>query len=121
MRLHPEPLHTPAGMVFADERAMALRPQGGAAWRPPGTQAEVLTPGTNDTPSLAGALQLATGTLLACLGPRKTPGACRARLSLLDATSSAQQLTRLDVVVDHYCMHTAKAVGQGLASHPRFE
>ena len=30
-------------------------------------------------------------------------------------------MTRIDVVVDNYCIHKAKAVTQWLASHPRFE
>jgi hypothetical protein len=38
---------------------------------PKGTQVEVMTPGTNDKHDLAGALNLATGTLHHCVGARR--------------------------------------------------
>jgi putative transposase len=87
---------------------------------PHGTQAEVMTPGTNETHYLAGALHLATGQLLSCLGPRKNTGLFRELLTLLDTTYPARQITRISVVVDNYCIHKAKAVEQWLAHHPRF-
>ena len=80
-----------------------------------------MTPGKNEKHSLAGALHLATGKILYCLGSRKNNGLFRALLTLLDATYPARQITRIYVVVDNYCMHKAKAVEQWLASHPRFE
>jgi putative transposase len=121
IRFHHEHWQAHAVMVFADELDIALLPKVGAAWMPQGTQAEVMTPGTNEKHYLAGALQLATGKMLYCFGPRKNNGLFRALLSLLDATYSAQQITRIYVVVDNYCIHKAKAVEQWLASHPRFE
>jgi hypothetical protein len=87
---------------------------------PQGTQEEMMTPGTNEKYSLAGALHLATGKILYCLGPRKNNGLFRAFLTLLDAAYPARQLTRISVVVDNYCMHKAKAGEQWLARHPRF-
>ena len=45
----------------------------------------------------------------------------RALLSLLDATYSAQQMTRLSVVVANSCIQKAKAVEQWVARHPRLE
>src|SRR5262245_46159078 len=80
-----------------------------------------MTPGTNEKPYLAGALQLATGKLLYRLGPRKNNGLFRDLLTLLDTVYPASDVTRISVVVDNYCIHKAKAVEQWLASHPRFE
>ena len=51
-------------MVLADALDIHLLPQVGAAWMPQGTQAEGMTPGTNEKHSLAGALHLATGQVL---------------------------------------------------------
>jgi transposase len=50
-------------LVFADELDIPLLPKVGYAWMPQGTQVEVMTPGTNEKHYLAGALDLATGTL----------------------------------------------------------
>jgi putative transposase len=121
IRFHAETLQAHEVMVFADELDIHLLPKVGAAWMPQGTQEEVMTPGTNEKHYLAGALHLATGTLLYCLGPRKNNGLFRELLTLLDATYPARQITRIYVVVDNYCIHKAKAVEQWLASHPRFE
>ena len=122
-RIRFQPAHWPAHavMVFVAERDLHRLPQGGAAWMPQGTQAEVMTPGKHEKPSLAGALPRATGKGLYCLGPRKNTGWFRELWPLLDTTSPARQISRLYVVADKYCMHKAKAVAQWLARHPRFE
>jgi putative transposase len=120
IRFHYENLSAQEMMVFADELDIHLLPKVGAAWMPQGTQAEVMTPGKNEKHYLAGALHLATGKLLYCLGPRKNNALFRDLLTLLDATYPARQITRIYVVVDNYCIHKAKAVEQWLASHPRF-
>ena len=121
IRFHAETLPAHEVMVFADELDMHLLPKVGAAWMPLGTQAEVMTPGTNEKHYLAGALHLATGKLLYCLGPRKNNGLFRELLALLDAPFPTRQITRIYVVVDNYCIHKAKAVEQWVACHPRFE
>ena len=120
IRFQHEHLHAHEVLVFADELDIHLLPKVGAAWMPQGTQEEVMTPGTNEKYYLAGALNLATGQLLHCLGPRKNNGLFRDLLTLLDQTYPASQTTRIYVVVDNYCIHKAKAVEQWLASHPRF-
>ena len=79
-----------------------------------------MTPGKNEKHSLAGALNLATGTIIHCLGPRKNNGLFRDLLTLLDRTDAKRRVRRIYVVVDNYCIHKAKAVEQWLASHPRF-
>ena len=108
-------------MVFADELAIHLLPKIGAAWRLQGTQDKSMTPGTHETQELAGALHLATGQKLYGLGPRKNSAGFRALLTLLDHASPASAVTRIDVVVDHYGIHKAKAVQQWVASPPRVE
>ena len=88
---------------------------------PKGSQEEVKTPGQNEKHYLAGALNLETGELLHCLGPRKNHVLFREMLSLLDQTYPEPWVSRLYVVVDNYCIHKAKAVNKWLADHPRFE
>jgi transposase len=119
IRFHEESLQPREVMVFADELDIHLLPKVGAAWMPQGTQEEIMTPGKNEKHSLAGALHLATGRVLYCLGPRKNNGLFRDLLALLDTTYPAARITRIYVVVDNYCIHKAKAVEQWLASHPR--
>ena len=108
-------------LVFADELDIQLLPKVGYAWMPQGTQVEVMTPGTNEKHYLAGALELATGTVHHCVGPRKTNELFRALLQRLDDAYPAPQYKRIYVVVDNYKIHKAKAVAQWLAKHPRFE
>ena len=107
-------------MVFADELDIHLLPKVGCAWMPKGTQLAVMTPGTNEKHYLAGALDLATGTLRHCSGPRKTNALFRELLQTLNDAYPAPQVQRVYVVVDHYKIHKAKAVKQWLAEHPRF-
>jgi hypothetical protein len=84
-----EPRRLAEAMVFADESEIHLVPTGGCAWMPKGPQLEVMTPGQHHTHDLAGALDVTTGRLHHCLGPRQTNALCRARLSLLEARSPA--------------------------------
>ena len=121
LRFIYEPLRLWEVIVFADERAIQLLPKIGAAWMPKGTQVEVMTPGTNEKHYLAGALELASGTLHHCLGPRKTNALFRELLQRLDDAYPATSYKRVYVVVDNYKIHQAKAVGQWLATHPRVE
>jgi putative transposase len=115
-----ERLHRGEAMVCADELDIHLLPKVGCAWMSKGTQLEVMTPGQNQKHYLAGALDLATGTLHHCLGARKTNALFRDLLGVLDERYPAEQYTRLYVVVDNYRIHKAKAVKQWLANHPRF-
>jgi transposase len=114
-----EPLKRSEAMVFADALDIHLLPKVGCAWRPKGTQLAVMTPGQHQKHSLAGALELTTGTLRHGLGARQTNAWFRDVLDLLEASSPAERDTRLDVVVDHDKLHQAKAVEQWLAAPPR--
>jgi putative transposase len=106
-------------MVFADELDIHLLPKVGYAWMPKGTQVEVMTPGANEKHYLAGALELGTGTLHHCLGPRKTNALFRELLQTLEETYPTTQYQRIYVVVDNYQIHKAKAVEEWLLKHPR--
>jgi hypothetical protein len=107
-------------MLFADELDMALLPKVGAAWMPQGTQLAIMTPGTNAKHYLAGALDLATGTLHHGFGARKTNALSRDLLTAIEGRYPAERYTRLYVGLDHYKIHKAKAVAPWLATHPRF-
>jgi putative transposase len=120
IRWPAEQLQAHERMVFADELDLHLLPKVGAAWPPKGSQEEVMTPGKNEKHYLAGALNLTTGELRYCLGPRKTNALFRDLLSLLDRQYPAPKVSRLYVVVDNYCLHKAKAVEQWLENPPRF-
>jgi putative transposase len=106
-------------MVFADELDVHLLPKVGCAWMPTGTQVEVMTPGQNQKHYLAGALDLATGTLHPCLGTRTTHALFRDLPALLETSDPVERYTQVYVVVDNYKIHKAKAVEQWLAAHPR--
>ena len=112
IRFQAEHLQGQERMVFADERDSHLWPKVGAAWMPKGRQEEVLTPGKNDKHYLAGALRLDTGQVLHGLGPRKNNGLFRDLLTLLAQTYPAPGVKRIDVVVDNYGMHKARAVNK---------
>jgi hypothetical protein len=106
-------------MVCADALELHRLPKVGGAWMPKGTQVEIMTPGQHQQHSLAGAFDLATGTLLHGLGARNTNALCRDLLALIESSDPAERYTQLYVVVDHDKLHKAKAVAQGLAAHPR--
>jgi putative transposase len=114
-----EQLRLLEAMVFADELDMHLSLKVGYAWMPKGTQLAVMTPGTNEKHYVAGALDLATGTLHHGVGARKTNALFRDLLGILEERYPAEQYTRLYVVVDNDKIHKAKAVEQWLATHPR--
>jgi putative transposase len=116
-----EQLRLGEALVFADELDIHLLPKVGYAWMPRGTQVEVMTPGTNEKHYLAGALELATGTVHHALGPRKTNDLFRELWQRLDEAYPAPHYNRIYGVVDNYRIHTAKAVEQWLAKHPRME
>jgi hypothetical protein len=80
-----EPLTRDAAMVFADALDIPLWPKVGCAWMPQETPLAVMTPGQHQQHSLAGALDLATGTLHHGLGPRQTHALFRDRLARLEA------------------------------------
>ncbi len=93
MRFVYEQLRLCEAMVFADELDIWLLPKIGATWMPKGTPLEVMTPGQNQKPYLAGALDLTTGRPHHCVGPRKTNALLRDLLTMLDACYPAERNT----------------------------
>jgi hypothetical protein len=79
-----------------------------------------MTPGKHAKPSLAGALNRATGDILHGRSARKSHVLFRDLLTRLDHAYPAPRLTRIDGVVDHDGMHQAKAREPWSASPPRF-
>jgi transposase len=102
IRFHAEHLQAHEVMVFADELDIHLLPKVGAAWMPKGHQEEVMTPGKNSKCHLVGALNLATGELLHCLGTRKTNVLFRNLLTLLDQAYPEPCVRRIYVVVENF-------------------
>src|SRR5919199_147784 len=86
---------------------------------PRGAQLAVMTPGTKATASLAGALALATGTLLHPVGPRNTSGLFQALLNTLEAAYQAPPSQQVYGVGDHDHSHQATAVAPWGATPPR--
>ncbi len=108
-------------LFFADELDIHLLAKIGYEWMEKGTQTEVMTPGTNRKHYLAGALNHLTGKLLFVTAERKNRWLFIDLLKLIDRRCPAAQVTRIYVVCDNYRIHTAKAVVEWLAAHPRFE
>lgn len=116
-----ETLPRRAALFFADELDIHLLPKLGCEWMLKGTQREVVTPGTNQKSYLAGALNFVTGRLLSVIGERKNRWLFLDLLRAIDRACPAAKFTKVYVVVDNYGIHKAKAVGEWLAQHPRFE
>jgi hypothetical protein len=115
-----EQLGAARALFFADELDSNLLPKVGYQWMPKGEQVEVLTQGTNAKRSLAGALDLTTGTIPHCVWYRKQTGLFLELLDTLDRTYLVPLFTHLTVVVDNAKLHKAKRVQQWLVTHPRF-
>jgi hypothetical protein len=86
-----EPLTRGEAMVFADELDIPLWPKVGCAWMPHGTPVAIMTPGQHQKHDLAGALDLAMGTLHRGLGPRNTNALCRDLLACLEVCYPADR------------------------------
>ena len=121
IRLAAETLRPRQALLFADELDIALLPKSGYQWMPKGVQVEVLTPGKNEKYDLAGGWDWRTGTVHYRFGPRKTNQLFRNLLDTLELRYPARRYDRISVVVDHYKIHKAQAVGRWLAVHPCFE
>lgn len=121
IRLAYEQLRVGVALFFADELDISLLPKVGSQWMPKGEQVEVMTPGTNEKRYLAGALDMATGTISPCVWYRKQTGLFLDLLQTLDRTHPVPLFSLLTVVVDNAKLHKAKKVQQWLAAHPRFE
>ena len=116
-----ETLPQQAALFFADELDIHLLAKIGYEWMLKGTQREVMTPGKNEKNYLAGALNHLTGQMLHVVGERKDRFLFLDLLKVIDQKCPAAKFTTVYVVVDNYRIHTAKAVVEWLAAHPRIE
>jgi len=96
-------------LFFADELDIHLLAKIGSEWMEKGTQAAVMTPGTNRKHYLAGVLNYVTGKLLCVIAERKDRWLFIDLLKLINRRCPATKFTRLYVVCDNYHIHTAKA------------
>jgi putative transposase len=85
LRFAVETLRPRQALVFVDELDVALLPQTGCQWMRKGRPVEVLTPGQNEKPQLAGAWDVRTAVIHFCGGERKTNALFR---NLLDTLQS---------------------------------
>ena len=92
IRLAFEQLRAGAALFFADELDINLLPKVGYQWMPKGKQVEVMTPGTNEKRYLAGALDLAPGTITHCVWYRKQTGLFLDLLDTLDRSPPRRSL-----------------------------
>jgi transposase len=121
IRMAWEEVRAGVALFFADELDISLLPKVGYQWMPKGEQVEVLTPGTNEKRYLAGALDVATGTIPHCVWYRKTTGLFLALLDTLDRAYPAPAFSHLSVVADNAKIHHAGEIEKWLVAHPRFE
>ena len=96
-----EPLQCGEALVGADELDSHRWPTVGCAWMSKGTHLEVATPGQNQQHDLAGALDLAPGTLLPWVAARKPNARGRDLLTRLDAHDPTEHHTRLSTGGPH--------------------
>ncbi len=116
-----EQLRAGVALFLADALDIKLLPKVGSQWMPKAEQVEGMTPGTNEKRSLAGALDLITGTIPQGVWSRKQTGLLLDLLETLAHTHPASRFSHLTVVADNAKIHHAQKVQQWLAAHPRFE
>ena len=121
IRLAVDQWRAGAALFFADELDINLLPKVGYQWLPKREQGAVLTPGTHEKRSLAGALDLTTGTIPHGVWDRKQTGLFRDLLGTRDRTPPAPLFTHRTVVTANATIHKAAKVQQWLAAHPRCE
>lgn len=94
-------------ILFSDEVDIDLNPKIGFMWMPRGRQTEIPTPGKNQKAYLAGAVNIATGHVLAVEGRRKNSALF---VQLLRHVSRAYRgATRIHILVDQYVVHFSQA------------
>src|SRR4051812_24048476 len=90
-----EGLRPAEALFFAAELEIHLLAKLGCEWMLKGTQAEVMTPGTNRKHYVAGALNFVTGKLLAVVGERKNRWLLLDLLRLIDRAGPATKFTKV--------------------------
>ena len=101
-------------VLYSDEVDIHLNPKIGRDWMLKGHQRRVLTPGQNEKFYLAGALDARTGELHVTGGYSKNAVLFCDMLELLVARYPKAR--RIHLIVDNYCIHSAKLVQARLAA-----
>lgn len=107
-----------AAILYADESRVQLLPLIRAMWHWVGQQIRVPTPGTNVTRTLFGALNIRTGrwVYLVREGMFKEDF-----IAFLESLLVAYPTGPIVLIVDNFSSHTAQAVTEWLAGHPRLQ
>lgn len=101
-------------VLYSDEVDIHLNPKIGRDWMPRGYQRKVLTPGQNEKFYLAGALDARTGRLHVTGGFKKSAALFCQMLDVLAARYP--KATRIHLIVDNYCIHSARLTERHLAA-----
>jgi transposase len=105
-----------AAILYADESRLQLLPLVRAMWHWVGQQVRIPTPGTHVTRALFGALNMRTGRWVYVVRERLRTDDF---LAFLEHLLVAYPQGPILLMVDNFSSHTAHAVGQWLAAHPR--
>ena len=100
-------------VLYSDEVDIHLNPKIGRDWMPKGHQRRVLTPGQNEKFYLAGALDARTGELHVTGDYSKNAALFCDMLELVVARYPNAR--KVHLIVDNYCIHSAKLVQTRLA------
>jgi transposase len=99
-------------ILFSDEVDIDLNPKIGFMWMRRGQQIEIPTPGKNQKAYLAGALNIATGNILAVAGPGKNSALF---IDLLHHVAQAYRwATRIHILVDQFKIHFSHATDRAV-------
>jgi len=107
-----------AAILYADESRVQLLPLIRAMWHWVGQQIRVPTPGTNVTRTLFGALNIRTGRWVYLVRERMFK---EDFMAFLEYLLIAYPTGPIVLIVDNFSSHTAQAVTEWLAEHPRLQ
>jgi len=107
-----------AAILYADESRLQLLPLLRAMWPWVGQQIRIPTPGTNVTRALFGALNIRTGRWVSLVRERMRK---EDFIAVLEHLLVAYPQGSIVLIVDNFSSHTAHAVTDWVAVHPRLQ
>ncbi len=107
-----------AAILYADESRIELLPLVRAMWHWAGQQIRVPTPGSNDTRTLFGALNIRTGRWVYLVRQRMFK---EDFLAFLEHLLVEYPTGPIVLIVDNFSSHTAHVVAHWLTEHPRLQ
>lgn len=105
-------------ILYADESRIELLPRLRGMWQWIGQQLRIPTPGSNDSRSVFGALNIRTGRWDYLIRPRQRS---EDFLAFLEHLLTQYATGPLILIVDNYSSHKAKEVRAWLGAHPRLQ